>query len=85
MNPGAFPGYGRPAMASGFFDDVNHYFDTASDHTDVSPDILAQIRAVNAVYRMRFPVVRDNGEVVVVEGYRAEHSHHRLPPFVGSR
>jgi glutamate dehydrogenase (NAD(P)+) len=72
-------------MASGFFDDVNHYFDAASGHTDVPADILAQIRAVNAVYRMRFPVVRDDGEVIVVEGYRAEHSHHRLPTKGGIR
>ena len=72
-------------MGSSFFDDVNHYFDAACRHTSVPEDILAQIRAVNAVYRMRFPVVRDDGEVVVVEGYRAEHSHHRLPTKGGIR
>ena len=43
-------------MPPSFFDDVNHYFDAASRHTDVPGDILEQIRAVNAVYRMRFPV-----------------------------
>ena len=72
-------------MPSNFFDDVNRYFDAASAHTDVPRDILSQIRACNAVYRMRFPVRRDNGEVVVVEGYRAEHSHHRLPTKGGIR
>ena len=72
-------------MAQSFFDDVNHYFDAACHHTDVAPDILAQIRAVNAVYRIRFPVRRDDGKVVVVEGYRAEHSHHRLPTKGGIR
>ena len=75
----------QSAMPSTFFDDVNHYFDAACRHTDVQPDILAQIRAVNAVYRIRFPVRRDNGQVVVVEGYRAEHSHHRLPTKGGIR
>jgi glutamate dehydrogenase (NAD(P)+) len=34
---------------------------------------------------MRFPVVRDDGQVTVVEAYRAEHSHHRLPTKGGIR
>lgn len=72
-------------MAASFFEDVNHYFDAASQHSDVPVDILNQIRACNAVYRMRFPVRRDDGEVMVVEGYRAEHSHHRLPTKGGIR
>ncbi len=72
-------------MPSNFFDDVNQYFDAAILHTEVSPDILSQIRACNAVYRMRFPVRRDDGEIVVVEAYRAEHSHHRLPTKGGIR
>jgi len=62
-----------------------HYFDAASRHTDVEPDILGQIRACNAVYGIRLPVVRDDGEIVVVAGYRAEHSHHRLPTKGGIR
>ena len=73
------------AMPASFFDDVNLYFDLASRYSDVSDDILEQIRACNAVYRMRFPVRRDDGEVVVIEGYRAEHSHHRLPTKGGIR
>lgn len=72
-------------MSSSFFDDVNHYFDAACRHTDVPEGILEQIRACNAVYRMRFPVRRDDGSVVVVKGYRAEHSHHRLPTKGGIR
>ena len=73
------------ASPSSFFDDVNHYFDAASHHADVGPDVLGQIRACNAVYGIRFPVVRDDGEIVVVAGYRAEHSHHRLPTKGGVR
>ena len=72
-------------MPASFFDDVNHYFALASRYSDVSEDILWQIRACNAVYRIRFPVRRDDGEVVVIEGYRAEHSHHRLPTKGGIR
>lgn len=72
-------------MTSSFFDDVNHYFDAACGYTDVPQGILSQIRACNAVYRMRFPVRRDDGQVVVVKGFRAEHSHHRLPTKGGIR
>jgi glutamate dehydrogenase (NAD(P)+) len=72
-------------MSSSFFDDVNQYFDAACRHTEVSSDILDQIRACNCVYRLRFPVRRDDGTIVVVEGYRAEHSHHRLPTKGGIR
>jgi len=72
-------------MPPSFFDDVNHYFDAACRHTDVPQDIIEQIRAVNAVYRMRFPVRHDDGKVLVVEAYRAEHSHHRLPTKGGIR
>lgn len=74
-----------PAMTSSFFDDVNRYFDAASRYASVPPGILDQIRACNAVYRIRFPVRRDDGSVLVVEGYRAEHSHHRLPTKGGLR
>ncbi len=72
-------------MTSSFFEDVNQYFDAACRHTDVPKGILDQIRCCNAVYRVRFPVRRDDGDVVVVTGYRAEHSHHRLPTKGGIR
>ncbi|MGD8316548.1 MAG: Glu/Leu/Phe/Val dehydrogenase [Myxococcales bacterium] len=72
-------------MTSSFFEDVNHYFDAACGYTEVPAGILQQIRACNAVYRMRFPVRRDDGEIAVVEGFRAEHSHHRLPTKGGIR
>ncbi len=74
-----------PKTWRGFFDDVNHYFDQACRYADLPADVLAQIRTCNAVYRIRFPVVRDDGQIEVVEAYRAEHSHHRLPTKGGVR
>jgi glutamate dehydrogenase (NAD(P)+) len=70
---------------SHFFRDVNRYFAEAARHTSLPAGILRQVQACNAVYRMRFPVRRDDGEVAVVEAYRAEHSHHRLPTKGGIR
>lgn len=68
-----------------FFKSVNHYFDEAAAWADVEPGLLEQVRACNSVYRMRFPVRRDDGTIQVVEAFRAEHSYHRLPTKGGIR
>jgi glutamate dehydrogenase (NAD(P)+) len=69
-----------------FFDDVSRQFDKAAVHTKgFAPGVLEQVKACNAVYRIRFPVRRDDGDVQVIEAYRAEHSHHRLPTKGGIR
>lgn len=47
--------------------------------------MLAQVRSCNAVYRMTFPVRDDDGSLRVLEAFRAEHSHHRLPTKGGIR
>ena len=68
-----------------FFESVTHYFNRAAAHSSIDHGILDQVRACNSVYRMRFPVKRDDGTITVVEAYRAEHSHHRLPTKGGIR
>jgi glutamate dehydrogenase (NAD(P)+) len=68
-----------------FHEDVNEYFAAGARHTSLPSGILRQLEACNAVYSMAFPVVRDDGEVQVVEAYRAEHSQHRLPTKGGIR
>ncbi|MCB0637768.1 MAG: Glu/Leu/Phe/Val dehydrogenase [Lewinella sp.] len=67
-----------------FYDSVQKYFDQAAAHTGLPKGLLDQIKACNAVYRMRFPVKID-GEVQVIEAYRAQHSHHRTPTKGGIR
>jgi glutamate dehydrogenase (NAD(P)+) len=64
---------------------VKEYFAEGARHTTIAAGILQQLEACNAVYRMAFPVVGDDGEVQVLEAYRAEHSHHRLPTKGGIR
>ena len=59
-----------------FHEDVNQYFAEGARHTSLPAGILRQVEVCNAVYRMAFPVVDDDGEVQVVEAYRAEHSQH---------
>ncbi|MCF8258063.1 MAG: Glu/Leu/Phe/Val dehydrogenase [Flavobacteriales bacterium] len=67
-----------------FFDDVLKYFDNAAKFLDHDPQLLEQIKYCNSVYRMRFPVKCD-GEIEVIEAYRVEHSHHKLPTKGGIR
>jgi glutamate dehydrogenase (NAD(P)+) len=68
-----------------FLEQVNRAFDRAAALTDHPPHLLAKIRACDSVYRMAFPIRRDDGTVEVVHAWRAEHSHHRLPTKGGIR
>lgn len=62
-----------------FFAQVNRYFDKAAPYLDLPVGLLDQIKACNSVYRMQFPLKRDDGSIEVIHGWRAQHSVHRLP------
>ncbi|GBD32543.1 Glutamate dehydrogenase [bacterium HR33] len=68
-----------------FFEQVNRSFDRAAKLTRHHPTLLDQIKACNAVYYISFPLKRDDGTIEVIHGWRAEHSHHRLPTKGGIR
>jgi glutamate dehydrogenase (NAD(P)+) len=68
-----------------FFAQVNKYFDKAAPYLDLPDGLLAQIKACNSVYRMQFPLKRDDGSIEVINGWRAQHSVHRLPSKGGIR
>lgn len=67
-----------------FFESVEQYFDHAAQFTNLDKGLLEQIKSCNSVFRMNFPV-KINGEVKVIEAYRVQHSHHRLPTKGGIR
>jgi glutamate dehydrogenase (NAD(P)+) len=67
-----------------FFNDVLKYFDRAAKFIDVPEGILEQIKHCNSVYQIRFPVKIGN-DYQVIEAYRSEHSHHKLPTKGGIR
>ncbi|OWY25961.1 Glu/Leu/Phe/Val dehydrogenase [Sphingobacteriales bacterium UPWRP_1] len=67
-----------------FYQSVEYYFDKAAAVTKYPEGLLNQIKACNSVYQMRFPVKIGNN-FQVIEAYRVQHSHHRLPCKGGIR
>src|SRR5215831_15061768 len=67
-----------------FFETVNLYFERAAALTDYPRGLLDQIKACNGVYAFQFPVRTRRG-YEVISGWRAQHSHHRLPVKGGIR
>jgi glutamate dehydrogenase (NAD(P)+) len=68
-----------------FFEQVNRGFDRAAALTGYDLKKLAQVRSCNSVYHFTFPLKRDDGSIEVLNGWRAEHSHHKLPTKGGIR
>ncbi len=73
-----------------FFQNVERYFDKAASFLTHDPGLLAQIKACNSVYQMRFPVVVEDKisgkkSVEVIEAYRVQHSQHKVPCKGGIR
>ncbi|MFK7819136.1 MAG: Glu/Leu/Phe/Val dehydrogenase [Planctomycetaceae bacterium] len=68
-----------------FSEQVNRNFERAAALSGLPDDLLAQIRESNSIYKLSFPVRRDNGTIEVINAYRVEHSHHRLPTKGGIR
>ena len=69
---------------SGFFDNVSIYFDQAASFTEYPKGLLDQIKVCNSVYSFKFPVRTSSG-YEVISGWRAQHSHHKLPVKGGIR
>ncbi len=69
---------------SEFLKSVYRSFDKAAQFTNIHKGLLEQIRVSNAVYRINFPV-RFGNSYRVIEAYRVQHSHHRLPTKGGIR
>ena len=74
----------KPQAHYSFFEGVERNFDKAATYTRFESGILEQIKACNSVYRMKFPV-RIGEKIEVIEAYRVQHSHHKLPCKGGIR
>ncbi|WP_437919378.1 Glu/Leu/Phe/Val family dehydrogenase [Sphingobacterium sp. LRF_L2] len=67
-----------------FFESVLQNFDKAAKHTRFDKGILDQIKACNSILRVKFPV-KIGEKIEVIEAYRVQHSHHKLPCKGGIR
>ena len=67
-----------------FYESVQTNFEKAAALSKLPKGLVAQIGACNAVYQMRFPV-KIGKDYQVIEAYRVQHSHHRLPTKGGIR
>lgn len=67
-----------------FYESVERNFEKAAQHTKHPKGLLDQIKACNAIYQMNFPV-KIGKDYHVIEAYRVQHSHHRLPTKGGIR
>ncbi len=71
--------------AGSMFDFVNQYFDRATASGDYPAGLLDVIKQCNSVYRFTFPFRREDGTLQVINAWRVEHSHHKLPTKGGIR
>lgn len=72
-------------MSISFLAQVDRMFAKASALTTHPVGLLKQIQICNSMYHMQFPLKKDDGTIEVIQAWRAEHSHHRLPVKGGIR
>lgn len=68
-----------------FFAEVNKNFDKAAAYTKHPKGLLEQIKICNSVYKITFPLRKDDGTIETIQAWRAEHSHHKMPTKGGIR
>jgi glutamate dehydrogenase (NAD(P)+) len=68
-----------------FFENVLRYVDHAASFSQQPKGLLDQIKHCNSVYHFEFPLRHHDGTVEVINAWRAEHSHHKLPCKGGIR
>lgn len=67
------------------FQDVCSFVDDAARYTEHHPGLIDQIKQPNVILKVNFPIRRDDGSYQVIEAYRVQHSHHKLPVKGGLR
>ncbi len=67
------------------FQDVCSFVDDAARYTEHHPGLIDQIKQPNVILKVNFPIRREDGSYQVIEAYRVQHSHHKLPVKGGLR
>eukprot|EP00002_Diphylleia_rotans_P035118 TRINITY_DN762_c0_g1_i3.p1 TRINITY_DN762_c0_g1~~TRINITY_DN762_c0_g1_i3.p1 ORF type:complete len:462 (-),score=90.38 TRINITY_DN762_c0_g1_i3:192-1577(-) len=69
----------------GFLESVDIFFNRAARLTTRSAGLLDNIRTCRAMIHLNFPIKKTNGDIVIIEAWRAQHSQHRSPQKGGIR
>ena len=67
------------------FEDVCGFVDEAANHMDLEKSLVNHIKLCNSIYSFSFPLRNEDGTKEVLQGYRVQHSHHKLPVKGGIR
>jgi glutamate dehydrogenase (NAD(P)+) len=73
-----------PTRPLTLYENVNLQFDRAASILPIHPGLLRQIKECNNLYSVRFPI-KTGKDYLMVEAFRAEHSHHMKPAKGGIR
>lgn len=68
-----------------FFQTVMAFCDKAAAFTSHPKGLLDQIKYCNSIYEFKFPLKNDDGSIKIVQAFRVEHSHHKMPVKGGIR
>lgn len=72
-----------------FLDFVTHFFNKAAAHTPYPKGLLETIKTCKSIIHVTFPIRMNKAghpnDYVLVDGFRAQHSYHRLPVKGGIR
>lgn len=68
-----------------FLEDVETYFLDAAKRLDIKPDYFGMLKNPNSHLKINIPLLRDNGKIEIIEGYRCHHKQHKFPVKGGLR
>jgi glutamate dehydrogenase (NAD(P)+) len=68
-----------------FLECFKTFFDKAAKLTNLKEGVINNMKECKVVLRVEFPIKNENGDIDIITGYRAQHSHHRTPCKGGIR
>lgn len=68
-----------------FLNASRKYFEKAAAILGLSQSIIEALSHPRVVFKFTFPFRDDNGDLHTIHGYRAQHTHHKLPTKGGIR
>mmetsp|Transcript_45354 Transcript_45354/g.75268 ORF Transcript_45354/g.75268 Transcript_45354/m.75268 type:complete len:531 (-) Transcript_45354:130-1722(-) len=68
-----------------FLNASRKYFEKAAAVLGLSSDVVENLSHPRVVFKFAFPFRDDNGDFHTIHGYRAQHTHHKLPCKGGIR